>query len=76
MGHLLRTPIPDEGFGAQLKGLLRTRVGQDKNSAFGAILGSLGDLRRATSGERETEPKQIGEGIQDGTIARKNSDFV
>jgi hypothetical protein len=29
---------------------------------FGADQGSLGDLCRATSGEGETEPKQIGEG--------------
>jgi hypothetical protein len=34
---------------------------------FGAVPGSVGDLRRATSGEGETEPKQIGEGAQDGT---------
>jgi len=33
----------------------------------GAVLGSFGDLCRATSGEGETEPKQIGEGTQDGT---------
>ena len=32
---------------------------------FGAVLGSVGDLRRATSGERETEPKQIGDGTRD-----------
>ena len=34
---------------------------------FGAVLGSVGDLRRATSGGRATEPKQIGDGTQDGT---------
>ncbi len=30
-------------------------------------MGSVGDLCRATSGERETEPKQIGEGTHDST---------
>ena len=35
---------------------------------FGPVLGSVGDLRRATLwGEGETEPKQIGEGTQDST---------
>ncbi len=37
---------------------------------FGAVQGSLGDLRRATSGEGETEPKQIGEGTLDSTGLR------
>jgi hypothetical protein len=31
---------------------------------FDAGLGSVGDLCRATSGEGETEPKQIGEGTR------------
>jgi hypothetical protein len=35
--------------------------------AVGAALVSPGDLCRATSGERETEPKQIGEGNQGST---------
>ena len=39
---------------------------------FGAVRGSVGDLRRATSGEGETEPKQIGEGTPDST-ERQNS---
>ena len=48
-------------------------VGRQEASAevdlelLGAVLGSLGDLCRATSGERETEPKQIGEGTPDST---------
>ena len=34
---------------------------------FGTALGSLGDLCPATSGEGETEPKQLGEGTQGST---------
>ncbi len=34
---------------------------------FGTVIGCLGDLCRATSGEGETEPKQIGEGTDDST---------
>ena len=34
---------------------------------LGAVWGSLGDLCRATTGVRETEPKQIGEGTPDST---------
>jgi len=36
----------------------------------GAAPGSLGDLCRATSGEGETEPKQIGEGARGSTQPR------
>jgi len=36
-------------------------------SSIRRVLGSVGDLCRATSGERETEPKQIGDGTQDTT---------
>ncbi len=52
-------------------------VAMFEHRLFGAVLGSLGDLCRATSGEGETEPKQIGEGTQDGTKRwplRKQSD--
>ncbi len=42
-------------------------LAQAELKRLGPILGSLGDLRRATSGEGETEPKQIGEGTQDRT---------
>jgi hypothetical protein len=35
--------------------------------AFGAGQGCVGDLCRATSGEGETEPKQIGKGTKDST---------
>jgi hypothetical protein len=41
-----------------------------KLESFGAVRGSLGDLRRATSGEGEMEPKQIGEGAPDSTELR------
>ena len=37
---------------------------------LGAVLGSVGDLCRATPGEGETEPKQIGDGTQDSTERR------
>jgi hypothetical protein len=34
---------------------------------LGAVVGCHGDLCRATSGEGETEPKQIGEGTHNST---------
>ena len=39
----------------------------EKLELFGAVQGSVGDLCRATSGGRETEPKQIGDGTLDST---------
>ena len=37
---------------------------------FCPVMGYFGDLCRATSGEGETEPKQIGEGTHDWTEGR------
>jgi hypothetical protein len=47
---------------------LRCNVPPEEFQLLGADLGSVGDLCRATlQGDGETEPKQIGEGIQDST---------
>ena len=46
------------------------RVSPGGLELWGAVPGSVGDLRRATSGEGETEPKQIGEGTRNSTLRR------
>ncbi len=66
---------PGQSECCQGRSLAKTWVGRQEIAAMfpweaelvGAVLGSVGDLCRATSGEGETEPKQIGEGTQDST---------
>ncbi len=38
--------------------------------SYGDLPGPVGDVRRATSGEGETEPKHIGEGTREITAQR------
>jgi len=72
-GHL--QPLTGERGAGHSKGICPSMDAQQAitilqgraSECFGAVLGSVGDLRRATSGEGETEPKQIGDGTQHST---------